>query len=227
MNETMQSSDGLLPAEPAATPEAADSPVPDDAKNALHGTDGNEAAAPAGPDDRPGQEPGPDADLPERYELAVPQGMDLDEAMLAEFTPVARELGLGNEQAQALADAYARRMQAMAASQIEGWNRQTEELARAVLADREIGGGAEAFAEKRMVMKRALTALGDRDLARAFEEGRPIHPNSPGLLRALYRLGQASREDGFVEGGLSGGGPGGGPQAWARSLYPTLTNAKE
>lgn len=165
------------------------------------------------------------AAAPERYELATPEGMDLDEAMLAEFTPVARELGLSNAQAQSLADAYARRMQAMAAGHLEGWNRQTDRLAEAVLADREIGGGEAAFAGKRAVMKRGLAALGDAELARAVEEGRPIHPNSPGLLRALYRLGRAAAEDGFAEGGLAAPAAGSGPQAWARSLYPTLTPA--
>lgn len=210
MSETMESREA--PQEAASTTEAeVPAFVPDDATIAI-----------TGPEQESGVPPVPDS-----YEIAAPQGMALDEAMLAEFTPVARELGLGNEQAQALADAYARRMQAMAASQIEDWNRQTEALAEAVLADREIGGEGGAFAEKRLVMKRGLSTLGDRDLARAFEEGRPIHPNSPGLLRALYRLGQASREDGFAEGGVSGGGPGQGPQAWARSLYPTLSNTKE
>lgn len=225
MSETMETRDALQPTEPAAAPKAPDSLASDDAISALYET--NQEAVPSDPDEVEAIGPAPAEAAPEHYEIAAPQGMALDEAMLAEFTPVARELGLGNEQAQALADAYARRMQAMAASQIEDWNRQTEALAEAVLADREIGGGAGAFAEKRMVMKRALSALGDRDLARAFEEGRPIHPNSPGLLRALYRLGQASREDGFAEGGLSGGGQGQGPQAWARSLYPTLSNTKE
>lgn len=211
MSETMESREAPQAAAPSTTETEVPAFAPNDATIAIEEPE-QEAGAPP---------------VPDSYEIAAPQGMALDEAMLAEFTPVARELGLGNEQAQALADAYARRMQAMAASQIEDWNRQTEQLAEAVLADREIGGEGGAFAEKRLVMKRGLSTLADRELARAFEEGRPIHPNSPGLLRALYRLGQASREDGFAEGGLSGGGPGQGPQAWARSLYPTLSNTKE
>ncbi|SMF64652.1 hypothetical protein SAMN06265365_12334 [Tistlia consotensis] len=231
MSETMETLGGS----PAASPEAAAGegagslahgdaniarPAPGASDAGLTGT-AEEARA----DDAPAGEAGPAA--PERYELSVPQGMDLDEAMLAEFTPVARELGLSNAQAQSLADAYARRMQALAAGQLEGWNRQTDQFAEAVLADREIGGSQAAFAARRAVMKRGLSTLGDRDLARAIEEGRPIHPNSPGLLRALYRLGRAAGEDGFVEGGLSAAGPGSGPQAWARSLYPTPTTAKE
>lgn len=183
-------------------------------------------AGPA-PEAQPGAPEAPAA--PESYELAAPEGMALDEAMLAEFTPVARELGLSNEQAQELADAYARRMQALADGQVEDWNRQTETLAEAVLKDREIGGDTAGFAAKRAVMKRGLASLGDAELGRAVEEGRPIHPNSPGLLRALYRLGRAAAEDGFAEGGLAAAPPGSGPQAWARSLYPTLTQptAKE
>lgn len=219
MNETIEPT-GEPTAEPAGEAPAPEAPV-EGAVSPAEG-DANFATDAAGT----AVEAPP---VPEAYELAVPEGMALDEAMLGEFTPVARDLGLSNEQAQSLADAYARRMQAMAASQIEGWNRQTEELAAAVLKDREIGGDAAAFAAKRAVMKRGLATLGDAELGRAVEEGRPIHPNSPGLLRALYRLGRAAAEDGFAEGGLAAAAPGSGPQAWARSLYPTLTQptAKE
>lgn len=218
MSETMPSSDeqdgGADAPEPAVESAVSDAIIaPDSAAEAAEG------AGESSP------EPAPEP--PGAYELAAPDGMALDEAMLAEFTPVARELGLTNDQAQSLADAYARRMQALAATHLEDWNRQTDRLAEAVLADREIGGDRAAFDGKRAVMKRGLQALGDAELGRAIEEGRPIHPNSPGLLRALYRLGLAAAEDGFAEGRLAAGASGppgaGGPESWARSLYPTLT----
>ncbi|MEX0758018.1 MAG: hypothetical protein WD100_00435 [Tistlia sp.] len=219
MSENPTGSPAGSPEASAAAQEAPDSLAPDNANFATERPDVEPEADPA---------PAPEqASVPERYELAMPEGMALDEAMLSEFTPVARALGLDNEQAQSLADAYARRMQAMAAGRLEGWNRESDRLAEAVLADPEIGGGESAFAAKRTVMKRGLAALGDRELARAIEEGRPIHPNSPGLLRALYRLGRAAREDGFAEGGLAAPGAATGPQSWARSLYPSLTTAKE
>lgn len=210
MSETIESPDGAV-----ATPESVQEPASGDAIIATEDADSVDVESVSA-----------DPLVPERYELAAPEGMDLDAAMLIEFEPVARELGLTNEQAQSLADAYARRMQAMAAGHLEDWNRQTDRLAETVLADREIGGGQAAFAEKRAVMKRGLASLDDQELGRAIEEGRPIHPNSPGLLRALYRLGRAAAEDGFAEGGLSAGPPGSGPQAWARSLYPTLTSQR-
>lgn len=44
------------------------------------------------------------ATVPEKYEIKAPDGITLDEAVLAEFTPIAKELGLTNEQVQKLAD---------------------------------------------------------------------------------------------------------------------------
>ena len=49
-------------------------------------------------------------EVPERYELAMPEGWTLDEEGLAELTPIMHELQASNEQVQAVADLDIRRM---------------------------------------------------------------------------------------------------------------------
>ena len=57
-------------------------------------------------------------EVPERYELTMPEGWTLDEEGLAELTPIMRELKASNEQVQAVADLYIRRMSAARERQI-------------------------------------------------------------------------------------------------------------
>lgn len=42
--------------------------------------------------------------VPDKYEIKAPEGMTLDEAVLEKFTPIAKELGLTNDQVQKLAN---------------------------------------------------------------------------------------------------------------------------
>lgn len=46
--------------------------------------------------------------VPDKYDIKVPDGMTLDETVLAEFTPLAKELNLTNEGVQKLADFQAK-----------------------------------------------------------------------------------------------------------------------
>jgi hypothetical protein len=53
------------------------------------------------------EEPKPEAAIvPEKYELAMPEGVALDEDAFALAEPVFRDIGLSNDQAQKLADAF-------------------------------------------------------------------------------------------------------------------------
>ena len=50
------------------------------------------------------------ADVPEKYELTVPEGYTVDDNLMAEFTGVAHELGLNNDQANRLAGMHTKIM---------------------------------------------------------------------------------------------------------------------
>ena len=46
--------------------------------------------------------------VPETYNFNVPDGFVLNESAIADFTPIAKELGLSNEKSQKLANVYAK-----------------------------------------------------------------------------------------------------------------------
>lgn len=50
------------------------------------------------------------AEVPEKYDLTVPEGYTVDDNLMAEFTGVAHELGLNNEQANKLAGMHTKIM---------------------------------------------------------------------------------------------------------------------
>lgn len=89
--------------------ESADTPSAEEG-TAAAGSVGEAAEDTAGAGD--GTEKGEDAkpDVPEKYELDIPEGYEVDEKLMSEFTDVARELGLNNEQANKLAGMHTKIM---------------------------------------------------------------------------------------------------------------------
>ncbi|WP_209021633.1 hypothetical protein, partial [Helcococcus ovis] len=77
---------------------------------------------------------------PEKYDFKAAEGVDLDTEALKDFEPVARDLNLTNEQAQKLVDAYPKILAGVQQRQAEAWQKQTEDWAASVKADKEIGG---------------------------------------------------------------------------------------
>ncbi|HHE1859533.1 TPA: peptidase, partial [Salmonella enterica subsp. enterica serovar Strathcona] len=77
---------------------------------------------------------------PEKYAFTAPEGQELDTSALAQFEPVARELNLTQEQAQKLVDVYPKVLAGVQQQQAESWQKQTEDWAAAVKADKDMGG---------------------------------------------------------------------------------------
>lgn len=76
-------------------------------------------------------------EVPETYEFKVPEGMELDQAMSDRFTPIFKEIGLTQEQAQKLVDGYAPILKERAESTkneaaesykeiVNGWKQETQ-----------------------------------------------------------------------------------------------------
>jgi len=169
--------------------------------------------------DEPHGAPGADNahGLPDVYELQAPEGMEFDTVMAAQFTPVAKELGLNNAQAQKLADLYCSRVQATCHEQLEQWSEMGKAAESRVREDVELGGGDEAFLRKRDIMKHGLANLPEGDeLAEAISAGGAVHPNNLGLLRLLYREGLRISPDDFHGGGRTPRAP----RDPAAILYP-------
>mgnify|MGYP000315256017 CR=1 FL=1 len=77
---------------------------------------------------------------PETYaDFDLPGEMTLDEAMLTEASPVFKELGLSQIQAQSLVNFYANNLQAKSSANSESYNQQMQDWVAEAKNDKEIG----------------------------------------------------------------------------------------
>lgn len=138
-------------------------------------------------------------EVPETYELETPEGFEkLDEETVAAATPVFKELGLTNEQANKLvpvAGAFAKRIIETRDQQLLGTIlEQRKTWLTDAKADQEIGG--QNWDASIRESARALDNLG-------FPKGSPLRValdesgfgNHPELIRLMSRVGKAIGED--------------------------------
>lgn len=145
---------------------------------------------------------------PETYaDFVLPEGVTLDSELLAEFTPVLKELNLSQAQAQKVID-FAPKLISQA---VEGIKSQMIEEARswhdASRADKEIGGAK--MAENLAIANKAFVKFGTPEL-KTFLASRGLNAH-PELIRAFVRVGKAISEDTHVAGGS--------PAARAKPFY--------
>lgn len=148
--------------------------------------------------------------VPESYDLKMPDGVELDQDAVAEFTAIAKELKLDQAAAQKLADVGAKMVQ----RQVEAHAKLVESWVEQVKTDKEIGG--DRLAENLGVARKALETFGTpelRDVLNATGLG-----NHPEVIRAFYKVGKAISEDRFV----SGAPKGGTADDPAKKLFPNM-----
>lgn len=153
------------------------------------------------PDDLPDADPDEAAPrIPDQYRLTAPEGLSLDPVALELATPVFRELGLSNDQANKLmpvagefAQGVIERHQRQLLGQVQTERKAWLDSAR---SDPEIGG--QHWSTTIGTAARALDALGfgKGSAFRALldESGLGNHPE---MIRAFQRVGKAIGEDGF------------------------------
>lgn len=205
------------PADPAPADPATPPADPDDVDDTALG--GKKPDAPADPDPAAPDEP-PAHVIPEAYELTAPEGMTIDTDLLAEATPIFKEAGLSNNQAQAILPAAKSLMEKTQQSTIQGvidaGNQQRKAWLDAAKADEQIGGNK--WDASLGSAAKALDALGypeGSDFRTALNE--TGFGNHPEMIRIFARLGGMVGEDGdFVR--ADAGAPVNEP-AWKR-LYP-------
>ncbi|MCB4815125.1 peptidase [Providencia rettgeri] len=131
---------------------------------------------------------------PEKYEFTAGEGQELDKEAVAAFEPIARELGLSNEQAQKIVDVYGSTIMPQIAKQQEAaWQKQVTEWAETVKADKELGS-VESIGNA----QKAMDQFGTPELKQYLNDsGLGNHPE---LFRIFSRIGKAMSEDGFVSG---------------------------
>jgi len=137
--------------------------------------------------------------VPEAYEFKLPEGVALDQATLDAATPVFKDLGLSQEQAQKLVDFQASREAARAQEQVKAWNDMVSAWEGEVKADKEIGGAK--LEENVASAKIALDTFGTPALRDALNKfGWGSHPE---MVKFMVKVGSAMKEGGSITGAQS------------------------
>lgn len=154
---------------------------------------------------------------PEKYEFKVPDGVQLDEALITEFTPVAKELNLDNASAQKLVDLYTKTRAADTQKLYDAWAQTHEKWVGDAKADKEFGGAN--FDANIAIAKKAMTAAvlgGGEKLVEALNAtGAGNHPE---VIRFFYKVGKLMSDDKFDTGKSQSGAP----VDKAAALYPSM-----
>lgn len=147
--------------------------------------------------------------VPESYEFKMPDGVELDQAAADEFSVIAKDLKLTQEQAQKIADigaSQAQRQREAHAAMVESW-------VENVKTDKEIGG--DKLQENLAVARKALDTFGTQELRDVLNTtGLGNHPE---IIKAFYKAGKAISEDKFVT-----GSPKGPETDIAKKLFPSM-----
>ena len=164
--------------------------------------------------------------VPEKYEIKFGD-KDADPAIVEAFTPLAKDLGLTQDQAQKLAEFHKSQVEGMLASQTkvqsDAWANLQTQWQGAARADKEYGhlAGGKTFDENAALIARGLSTFGTPELNKALiDSGMGNHPE---VARFMYRVGKAIAEDSIRVGNGVGGS--GAPQIpFANRLFPTMKN---
>ena len=134
---------------------------------------------------------GNESSLETYADFEMPEGMQIDETLLAEAVPIFKELELNQEQAQKLVDFQAKQVQAGKQTQVDDFNQLVNDWREQSKNDGEFGG--DKFDENVKVAQSAISAYGTPELKQLLEE----HGigNNPELIRFMVRVGQGLKED--------------------------------
>ena len=131
---------------------------------------------------------------PETYEdFTLPEGMEVNEALMDGFKPLAKELNLTQDQAQKLVDMQSELAQSEAEAQRDAFVETTEGWLTELKNDKDFGG--VNYDKNAGVAANAVKEFGSPELMEALEEtGMGNHPE---LVKAFYKVGKAMSEDSF------------------------------
>lgn len=192
---------------PAAGEQTSGIPAGEPAAPVL-GADGKPVEVKADDKGKPGDTP----EVPEKYELKMPEGVELDTAAAEEFSALAKELKLSPADAQRVADVAVKMQQKQAekfAETVKGWVDQCK-------TDKEFGG--DAFEANRTVARKTIDTFGDSELKTLLNSSGI--GNHPAVARFVLKIGKAISEDTFLKAGSRV--PTGGGDDLAKRMYPDM-----
>jgi hypothetical protein len=144
--------------------------------------------------------PAPEAFDPEK--LALPEGMNKDDALWEDFTKLAKEHGLSGPAAQTMIDLAAKQVQSVSQKLQASWDKQNEDWQAEIKADKDIGGDKLNGTLQTFAKVASNPELSDPKFreALAFTGA----GNHPAIVRTLARWAKALSEGGPVQGGPAG-----------------------
>lgn len=128
---------------------------------------------------------------PEKYEFSFEEGKELNDSVVAEFSDVAKELNLSQDDAQKLLD---RMSVKIADNQQDAINKVRSEWEMQSKIDKEFGG--DKLDENLAFAKKALDDLGNDELRNLLNSSGL--GNNPEVIRFMIKAGKNISEDGFV-----------------------------
>ena len=127
----------------------------------------------------------------ESYDFKLPEGVQLDQQLLDKVTPIFKDAGLNQEQAQSLVDAYSEQVESQLQSQHDSFNQLISDWQQQSKTDKDFGG--DKFNENVGIAKSALEKFGTPELSQALNEsGLGNHPE---VIRMLVKVGRMTQED--------------------------------
>jgi hypothetical protein len=165
--------------------------------------------------------------VPETYEFTPPEGYQLNSELIEKATPIFKELGLTQEQAQKLVSFQAEQQLAAANAPQEAYNTMRENWRKEVFADKSLASGDKLLPEVSAGIAKAIESLGP-EIAKPFREIMDLSGvgDNPAFVRAMFKFSQAFTEGTHVTGkGPAPTGqtaPDAKPVSIANAMYPNL-----
>jgi hypothetical protein len=134
---------------------------------------------------------------PEKYELKLPEGSNLQQAHLDEVAAIAKQRGLSNEDAQAMVDRESKLLDTYAEGQQKNFEEVTSKWGAESKSDPEIFGGSdENFQKNSELAKRVIDRYGTPELKQGLNS--TGFGNHPALVKFVLNIGKAMSEDQLV-----------------------------
>lgn len=166
--------------------------------------------------------------VPEEYTFEMPEGVDAEvteeiQAALDQFSTAARDMGLSQDQYQALIEYDLQRAQAAEEAAVGEWVGRVNGWKQSAMQDTEIGG--QAYTETKANATAALKKFGTPELTALLKNPDDRNPqglalgNHPEVIRLLARVGKALGDPTPVDGKETGGSD---EQGRLQRLYPSM-----
>lgn len=145
-----------------------------------------------GKTDTPGDTDVSSQTAPDAYaDFVMPEGVEVDAALITEATPLFKELGLTQDQAQKLVDFQAKQAQASSEGRVDAFNQLMKDWSEKSKNDSEFGG--DKFEENVGIARSAIDKFGTPELKQLLEEhGVGNHPE---VIRFMIKVGKMTAED--------------------------------